>query len=431
MSDELKKQFKALDPGEVFKKAKGGKVTNKGRDSWINCPFPNHEDKNPSCHLDVKNGEGVFYCHTCKKGGDNIKLMDLLCGMGFQETLLWGKKEFGLVGDLENIQDPLERFADYRGYNVDSIGLYPVKPKEDGHILHFRLQLEWGGQIVGKRKRKTNDDPLWTEGDKEIRSTVVKGGTSQAFFLPTGPGSQQKPAPESIPVICEGETDAIAATDASSDLCGIGVPRPPWGEELAKNLNKVLDHFEPWPVLVPDGDVPWNDVRKAENQINRRIHIVDIPPYVNDDPKKQDVNEWLIHDRNDLKATLRGKEGYTLMRNDCVERVLKLVRERAQGDENPNKAAQEAAIRVIVPWILSKINPYADTEKVGRFDVPPLHWKFTYKELKNLTNQKRGPLTTVVKQLDTAGFWTAEKSGKGGGGGTLVHIENYFYWSHK
>jgi len=44
----------------------------------IRCPYPDHEDVNPSCHLYP--GNRGFYCHSCDKGGTGFDLFMLLGG---------------------------------------------------------------------------------------------------------------------------------------------------------------------------------------------------------------------------------------------------------------------------------------------------------------------------------------------------------------
>src|SRR5574344_1421164 len=45
----------------------------KGKNLFGLCPF--HDDKNPS--MSVSKEKGIFYCFTCKKGGNAIKFIEL------------------------------------------------------------------------------------------------------------------------------------------------------------------------------------------------------------------------------------------------------------------------------------------------------------------------------------------------------------------
>lgn len=433
MSDELKQQAKELDPVQVYNEApQDGEIVKKGGGVWVHCPFPDHPDAKPSCKLDTdEKGEGVFYCYKCKKGGDNIMLASLLLYGSpeehFQDILRWTKDHFSVTGKIGYSRDPLDIFAGHREYrSKESLRTYPVQTEEHGHILSFCLQLEWHGEVVGERKRQTDDAPLMYEDkDNPIRSKMKSGGTANAFFLPSGLTGDEKPDPESIPVICEGETDAIAATDVARDIYGIGVPKPSWRGEITDKLKRVLDHFETRPVIVPDGDISRQDVAKAAEPINARI--IQVPPSVHIHSKQRDLNEWLKADRSDLKACLLGKEGFTPLRNDAESQVVELVKERAQGANNPAKAKHEAAIRNIVSWVLKKVLPYT-TRKIGSFTVNPGQWKLTVSELETITGQSRSTVHTIIDQLETAGFWKIVQKRRGSGGGILIEVPDLFYW---
>jgi CHC2 zinc finger len=51
-------------------------ATQKGRHYRIRCPFPDHQDANPSTDVDLE--QGVFVCRSCNKGGGLFQLARLL-----------------------------------------------------------------------------------------------------------------------------------------------------------------------------------------------------------------------------------------------------------------------------------------------------------------------------------------------------------------
>ncbi len=58
--------LRGLDPASYFWDLAGISVPDKG---WVTCPFPDHEDRTPSC-LVYGPGEG-FYCFGCGRGGQS------------------------------------------------------------------------------------------------------------------------------------------------------------------------------------------------------------------------------------------------------------------------------------------------------------------------------------------------------------------------
>lgn len=59
----------------------------------IKCPWGTHDDKKPSATADLT--KGVFYCHTCGRGGDSISLIRERENVGYTEAL---RVEEGIAG---------------------------------------------------------------------------------------------------------------------------------------------------------------------------------------------------------------------------------------------------------------------------------------------------------------------------------------------
>jgi hypothetical protein len=76
----------------------------------VQCPYPSHEDRNPSCTYTGS----VGYCHTCGRGFDLISLSSEVSGIGttgrdFIELIRWiGDRLRGYAGEIEQA---LERRA--------------------------------------------------------------------------------------------------------------------------------------------------------------------------------------------------------------------------------------------------------------------------------------------------------------------------------
>lgn len=56
------------------------RLEQRGEEWWGCCPLPGHNEKTPSFAIKNKNGEQVFYCQGCGKGGDVIEFIQLYDG---------------------------------------------------------------------------------------------------------------------------------------------------------------------------------------------------------------------------------------------------------------------------------------------------------------------------------------------------------------
>ncbi|MBW1839661.1 MAG: hypothetical protein JRI49_06960, partial [Deltaproteobacteria bacterium] len=78
--DEIRKR---VDIVELFNHF-GVNLTKKGKSYMGRCPFPGHEDKNPS--LSVDREKGVYNCFGCGESGDIFSLTGKMKGCGFRES---------------------------------------------------------------------------------------------------------------------------------------------------------------------------------------------------------------------------------------------------------------------------------------------------------------------------------------------------------
>ena len=67
----------------------------KVRGRTARCPYPEHDDRNPSFRLYPE--ENRCWCHRCGKGGTVIDLVSLTFGLGVGEAIQWLRTEFGGV----------------------------------------------------------------------------------------------------------------------------------------------------------------------------------------------------------------------------------------------------------------------------------------------------------------------------------------------
>ena len=56
-----------------------------GHEWAVLCPL--HDDHNPSLHLNPD--RNVWFCFVCGEGGDGIKLVQRVTGLGFVEAVTW------------------------------------------------------------------------------------------------------------------------------------------------------------------------------------------------------------------------------------------------------------------------------------------------------------------------------------------------------
>jgi hypothetical protein len=58
------------------------------RSGKLRCPFPDHDDKNPSFSVfRGRDGRERWKCHGCGRSGDAIALYQLLAGVSFSEAV--------------------------------------------------------------------------------------------------------------------------------------------------------------------------------------------------------------------------------------------------------------------------------------------------------------------------------------------------------
>ncbi len=82
ISDKTVEAVRNLDIVDVLKTA-GVSFTKRGSRLFASCPF--HSERTPS--FTVTPGKNVYYCHSCKRGGDGIRFYMEKEGMDFFQAV--------------------------------------------------------------------------------------------------------------------------------------------------------------------------------------------------------------------------------------------------------------------------------------------------------------------------------------------------------
>jgi len=128
---EIKSKLKEYITGP-----RGKTITSTGH---FKCPITynhKHGDNTPSCHIDMKDGVGVWFCHTCNTGGT---IYDLLYheehmqidGPGFLQATSYLAQKLGIFIDEDLIKD-----ADYTQYSKEASTLVIYQDIENYLLEH-------------------------------------------------------------------------------------------------------------------------------------------------------------------------------------------------------------------------------------------------------------------------------------------------------
>jgi 5S rRNA maturation endonuclease (ribonuclease M5) len=167
----------------------GGPMTKQGNgDFKIRCPFPSHADRTPSCS--VSTIKGCFHCYGCKMQGS---FLDLL------KALNKGSEYMALLQMTDATGQPPPEFHD-PDHKLKAIYSYWDKYGHELKQVVRKQDDENGNKVFLQRRRKPNGGWEWN----------VKGLPPMLFnghLLGQG---------EDLVVVCEGEKDAVAITNAKS-----------------------------------------------------------------------------------------------------------------------------------------------------------------------------------------------------------------------
>ena len=124
-----------------------------------NCPFPDHDDKNPSFSINLKTGN--FLCFGCGQKGDVYELFSVLDDVSIEEAHRRYKNNFksetSVFGLLNNIlEDSNKKFVYYskssffevfESINQKSKGYAYLKERGLNAGTVKRFDLRWGGNV--------------------------------------------------------------------------------------------------------------------------------------------------------------------------------------------------------------------------------------------------------------------------------------------
>lgn len=194
----------------------GTRFERRGEEYWACCPLPGHDEKTPSFAIKLKNGEEVFFCQGCSKGGDLIRFVELTEGLAtkdaiskldglsyapdakatFAENSAWAADAAKVASSFVNIADskpketlPLEKWETFVKALADNTHALAWLKEKRGIDSETALRLKFGFQQSNKGKLppefETARDGGWIllpriNGDKVV-AIKKRGMAAKAF----------------------------------------------------------------------------------------------------------------------------------------------------------------------------------------------------------------------------------------------------------
>lgn len=279
-----------------------------GKQRMCRCPLPGHEDRKPSCSVNVESG--LWYCHACQQGGDVISFYALHASVTNSEAIREMANRYGIQDEttrqpggsrprpVPNTDEATtaarpEPPPDARRHTLDELrsraaeigltadGVYEYRD-EQGVLLFvvIRCQSHDGRKTFRQHKAApdtSRGEPLFFDRLHDARRVLY--GLDMLASL----------SPSSEVFIVEGEEDVDRlhklGLAASCNPMGAGK----WDEEysswLAERRLKA--------VVIPDNDGPG---RKHAEAVAASLAAHDVPVRVlrlPDLPERGDVSDWL------------------------------------------------------------------------------------------------------------------------------------------
>jgi putative DNA primase/helicase len=223
------------------------------------CPFPDHDDKNPSFSVNAE--KGVFYCHGCQRQGHIWELTQLLQENATRTEPTVPAKSQGMLVQMAIKKSDYEHEYIYRNPDNEPhllIGINGSGSKKTVHQYHYKDR-EWykGGvkqqypyQLQNIKIAIQNGQPIYiVEGEKDVQT--LKGH------------------------------HLVATTNAG------GADK--WPEDNA--FNEVFENANV--IILPDNDMVGKAHAQKIAQILKKktksIKLVELPGL----PEKGDVTDWL------------------------------------------------------------------------------------------------------------------------------------------
>jgi uncharacterized protein YerC len=228
------------------------------------CPFPNHEDANPS--FNFSNQTGRYYCHGCGKKGDIFHFHGKINGLDTRRD--FGKILRGITSDFGiQVEQQKARIINTYDY-VDQVGklLFQVCRMEPKSF----------------RQRRPNGKGGWIWN--------LNGVDSVLYRLP-----EIIKAGEIL--ICEGEKDA----DILNDLGFTATTNPMGAKKWQHQYTDALKGK--YIILIPDNDTEGREhmtrVGAALKGVAAGLKWIDLPGL----PSKGDVSDFIATFRDTAEAT--------------------------------------------------------------------------------------------------------------------------------
>jgi len=320
----------------------------------MSCPFPEHEDKNPSSQW---KGD-AFHCYSCPTQYDIFTHYQVHHGHSSAEALKSLAEEFNIQLDQYSApkltkrrkvapkDEYTARVKDFSSTGIEAIDFLGSKyiSNEIAAYMHVTSDLEniyfnhvekvndsWG-YVNTKQRRLDGTFYEWIKDGAEIKNKEISiaGGTGSFFGLNTLFTDDGKEKPSCI--IVEGHTDALRVATALQEenlLNFYGVISLPngagslkMGIENSPTFNKWMNRKGSTLVMIPDADAAGQLMEKHAREylkINklRKINICDYGIEYTE-KRGEDISDLLLMDSClTLESMLESQEFLTL--DECIK----------------------------------------------------------------------------------------------------------------
>jgi putative DNA primase/helicase len=296
------------------------------KDGWVttNCPFPDHDDANPSFSVQID--DGGFNCHGCeKKGGDIIDFHCLMHDVTVAEALAVISEEFRVsngTGKRPPRLKPAKRKLPAGPVDESEIGRYAdALWKEGSAAVREKLmkrrgwteetlrkwQLGWAGKRGYSIPVRDEDGVCWNirfyrPGQQGRKSTFgsLKDRGANRIFNPQALSNQEI-------IVCEGEADAITADQHGlSNVMSSTLGASNWDESFSPRFadRDVAIIYD----IDDAGRAGVKRIATALSGVARSVKVV-VLPLDREQYPKGDVSDYLAnHTADDLRALIAQAE---------------------------------------------------------------------------------------------------------------------------
>jgi len=249
-------QIENLDIVEIIEKEAGVKVPSRGEPTLINCPLPDHNDKNPSFAVYRKTNS--WWCFGCNKGSRPIDFLIYYYGFSFNDAIRYLKTHYNLKFDNPTEKAVFEEYKPLYSFPDDIKEWLRHRKLTDETIAKFKLVVfkseRTGERVLGiplfnekgeVENWKIRRDPVKEDETKEKYKFLFKGKKISIFPLPLIDFNKNEM------VLCEGELDTILLLQENFNA----ITSTAGGNSISKNdeLFSILKKFKKI-YIIPDND---------------------------------------------------------------------------------------------------------------------------------------------------------------------------------